>query len=54
MARPARPVVPLEVQLATMVSRGLDPRASAVRGRLAEIGCRDDVLQRAFTDRSLP
>lgn len=50
----AVPVVPLEVQLATMVSRGLDQRAGATRTRLAEIGCRDDVLQRAFADRSLP
>lgn len=47
------PVVPLEVQLAAIVSRGLDQRARAARARLAEIGCREDLLHRAFADRSL-
>jgi hypothetical protein len=47
------PVVPLEVQLATIVSRGLDQRARAVRSRLAEIGYKSELLDRAFIGRSL-
>lgn len=47
------PVVPLEVQLATIVARGLVDREQAVRARLAEIGAREELLQRAFVDRGL-
>ena len=47
------PVVPLEVQLATIVDRGLVDRERAVRARLAETGARDELLQRAFLDRGL-
>lgn len=47
------PVVPLEVQLATIVARGLTDRERAVRARLAETGARGELLRRAFFDRGL-
>lgn len=47
------PVVPLEVQLATIVVRGLADRERAVRERLAETGAREELLRRAFVDRGL-
>lgn len=49
----AVPVVPLEVQLATMTWRGLGERASAVRARLAEPGTDAALLAQAMADRGL-
>ena len=49
----ALPVVPLEVQLATILSRGLDERARAVRARF-EVSRPDEVLlARAMADRGV-
>lgn len=47
------PVVPLEVQLATMLSRGLDQRASAVRAHLDANGLDEALLAQAFNDRGI-
>ncbi len=47
------PVVPLEVQLATIVGRGLVDREQAVRDRLAQTGIREALLRRAFLGRGL-
>lgn len=47
------PVVPLEVQLATMLSRGLDQRASAVRAHLDADGVDEALLAQAMNDRGI-
>ena len=47
------PVVPLEVQLATILSRGLDERARAVRARLDDGGLDEALLARAMADRGV-
>lgn len=49
----AVPVVPLEVQLATVVLRGQTDRERALRSRLGQIGTDDGLLARALTDRGL-
>ena len=48
------PVVPLEVQLATVLLRGQADRERAVRDRLARTGTDDALLTRALADRGLP
>jgi hypothetical protein len=48
------PVVPLEVQLATVLLRGQADRERAVRDRLAETGTDEALLARALADRGLP
>ena len=47
------PVVPLEVQLATILSRGLDERARAVRTRFEAIGPDEALLAQAMADRGV-
>lgn len=48
------PVVPLEVQLATMLLRGQADREHAVRARLARAGSDDALIARALAARGLP
>ncbi|WP_158370272.1 hypothetical protein [Cellulosimicrobium cellulans] len=48
------PVVPLEVQLATVLLRGQRDRERAVRARLAAVGTDEALLARALADRGLP
>ncbi|WP_454149038.1 hypothetical protein [Microbacterium lacticum] len=47
------PVVPLEVQLATVVLRGQIGREHAIRARLAEQGTDQTLLAQAFADRGI-
>lgn len=47
------PVVPLEVQLATIISRGQAERSRAVHARLVQRGADDDLIARAMNDRGL-
>ena len=47
------PVVPLEVQLATIISRGLDERARAVRARFEVSGPDEALLAQAMVDRGV-
>ena len=47
------PVVPVEVQLATTVLRGLDERDAVLVSTLREGSYRRDLLERAFRDRGL-
>ena len=47
------PVVPLEVQLATSVSRGLTQRADAVRKYLLDYGVDQALLEKALADRGV-
>jgi hypothetical protein len=49
----AVPVVPLEVQLATLVARGLDERVRAVRVRTDVSGLDQALLARALADRGV-